>query len=283
MFLLNLPEYLIKWFLSKWLSPYSISQLDISLCNRIYRNKFLEVISKTTFETSQGTTLYFEWIIKRNIYCKELHLYQWNQNVVDYLIEYSKIHFVSLVIHSDNSSFSDFLRSDWNSLINSELKEISFREDLGKNQVNLNNDILEKIANVCSHLKVFSLKVGDFPHGWIQLSEGLIFIAKKCVHLEDVAVEYINCVSDLFLTQITNNCKNLKTISIRGCRNVTFQSVRYVIFNCSNLVLFDFRSCRHINHSKYVNLSEMFDIKKIKKKIITDEALFEETSELQKY
>jgi F-box/leucine-rich repeat protein 2/20 len=241
--LISLPLVVSRYFLNSWLEIKNISFLDNAFCNKHQRSFFFNILSELIIrhdfsdkDLQINTDLYLQWILKRNIYIKNLCINKWNESIFDYL--------------QNNGNNRQFV-----------LKSLSFT--LGFNNCeNFDEDILLELFNSKNLKNLIGLYFWGFylsfkiitdrtliaiANNFVNLQilylnssyqitdEGIVAIANNCLKLENISLSCNNNVTDISLIVIANNCKNLKLLDLNKCEKITDNGLKAIANKCLKL------------------------------------------------
>eukprot|EP01032_Pedospumella_encystans_P010745 gene10745-12533_t len=184
--LFGLPEILQVTVLTKWLSLKEVGRMDSALCNSKLRSEYLKLLHLEVciFPRDHGGSIDPEWIIKRAIKLREVHLPNMNSELrMRFLRQLGKSFTESIIVSSKTC--------------NMDRKPYRVDSDFAKRNVNVELElILDGLIEYCSDIKRIEI---DFEKNRTYLfsdnvSGSMSNLLSTCKHLQSVTM-----VSIIFL------------------------------------------------------------------------------------
>ena len=281
--LLCLSTDAIILILSKYLTIYDVSRLDIAYCNNNKRHIFLNILNNNVYIIYDHISFNrsfkyidnaFIWIGLRKINILSILIdigkeeYYNNINLTDKgLIGLSKH---CILLNSIDISFSDYITDIGIIEIVSKSNDLHTLYINKCNSINDNNNIndigLIKIMKYCHKLQYLNisgcnitdisinniaincndLHTLDISRCWQVTNDSIINISKYCIKLLSLYICYCSSnITDIGIIEITRQCSRLVTLNITACYDVTDIGM-ISIASCNNLQSLDITWCNKI-------------------------------------
>ena len=211
--LLFLPNDIYRHEIMEYLTIYDIVNLDNSLLNHELRNMYVNMIKGLIIISKNyvNNAIYLEWIIKKEMYMKNIFL--------------SNTNFLQ-----SSSLFMNY---------NNSLKYVK--------NLHIENGIVSRCKMLCGiyHRNIFNNDCFGF------CVDSKMFCLNDNDWTGLISLQIYNCkwIEDSMVQELTLNCTNLLHVTIYNCRLLTNNSMLNLIFNKNNLQQLNIHYSRTITDS----------------------------------